>query len=72
MERAVPDLQSVGHVFQQAQSLGAEAVFTACTAAQCTACWLSPQKAGTQDSSIPARPHVREPSANPCPILREG
>ena len=53
--RQVADLQAMSHVFQQAQSLSAEAVLTPCTAAQCTACWLAPQKAGSQDSSIPAQ-----------------
>ena len=63
----VPDLQAMRHVFQQAQSLGAEAVLSPCTAAHCAACRLAPQKAGSQDSSSPARPPVCESSANPCP-----
>ena len=67
----VTDLQAMSHVFQQAQSSGAEAVLTICTAAHCTACWLAPQKAGSQDSGIPAQPHVREPTAISCPILQE-
>ena len=72
MDRAVPDLQPMCHVFQEAQSLGAEAVSIASTPAHCFACWLPPQKAGSQDGGVPARAHVNEPLANAYPILPEG